>query len=374
MRRRRLISIGHSYVVGMNRALINEIARAGTWDVTAVAPSSFPGDLGPIAFVPQENESCHIEQVPTRFTRKIHVVLYKRRLRELMQQQWDLVHCWEEPFIFAGGQVAYLTPKHTPFVFYTFQNIAKRYPPPFCWIEKYCLERCAGWLASGESVYQALAQKGYRSKPHRVIPLGVDVDHFSPSAFAREATLMKLGWTPGAPVVGFLGRFIPEKGLDLLMRALDALSTPWRALFVGGGAAEQTLRTWAARHGDQVRVVTGVGHADVPSYLNAMDVLCAPSQTTPHWREQFGRMLIEGFACGVPVIASDCGEIPEVVGSAGVVLPEQDAAQWTEKIGAILESPSYRSELSAAGIERARSTYAWPHIARQHLDFFETLL
>ena len=63
--------------------------------------------------------------------------------------------------------------------------------------------------------------------------------------------------------------------------------------------------------------MTGVAHDDVPEYLNAMDLLCAPSQTTARWREQFGRMLIEAMACGVPVVASRSGEIPYVVGDAG---------------------------------------------------------
>jgi glycosyltransferase involved in cell wall biosynthesis len=206
------------------------------------------------------------------------------------------------------------------------------------------------------------------------MPLGVDVNHFSPDPGARRSTLSELGWSSDGPlIVGFLGRFVPEKGLDVLMRALDALSTPWRALFVGGGAMEQPLRSWGARYGDRLRVVTGVVHGDVPRYLNAMDVLCAPSQTTPQWREQFGRMLIEAFSCGIPVIASDSGEIPEVVSSAGILLPENDVARWTAKIGDVLENPASRSDLSSAGLERARNVYAWSRIARKHLDFFEEL-
>jgi glycosyltransferase involved in cell wall biosynthesis len=105
-----------------------------------------------------------------------------------------------------------------------------------------------------------------------------------------------------------------------------------------------------------------------------MDVLCAPSQTTTHWREQFGRMIIEAFACGVPVIASDSGEIPYVVGGAGIVIAESDVALWTRKIGEMLENPFARSTLSTAGLDRARTVYAWPHIARQHLDFFGELV
>jgi glycosyltransferase involved in cell wall biosynthesis len=117
-----------------------------------------------------------------------------------------------------------------------------------------------------------------------------------------------------------------------------------------------------------------VRHAEVPRYLNAMDVLCAPSQTTPRWREQFGRMLVEAFACGVPVIGSDSGEIPHVVGDAGLVIGEANEVGWRAALNELLESPARRAELAARGLERARRRYAWPIVARQYLAFFEELL
>src|SRR5262249_14287218 len=137
---------------------------------------------------------------------------------------------------------------------------------------------------------------------------------------------------------------------------------------------ESVLRRWASRHGDRVRVCTDVRHATVPVYVNAMDVLCAPSRTTPRWREQFGRMLIEAFACGVPVVGSDSGEIPHVIGDAGLVVGERDEPGWRAALAGLLESPGRRRELAARGLERAWSRFAWPVIARQHLDFFEEIL
>jgi glycosyltransferase involved in cell wall biosynthesis len=153
---------------------------------------------------------------------------------------------------------------------------------------------------------------------------------------------------------------------------LDQLDTPWRAIFVGGGSNEAELRAWAARNGDRVRVVIGVPHDGVPAYLNAMDILAAPSQTTLHWREQFGRMLVEAFACGVPVVGSDSGEIPHVIKDAGSVVPEADEAAWVAALAALLESPARRAQLAVRGSERARE-FAWPLVARRHLEFFDEL-
>jgi glycosyltransferase involved in cell wall biosynthesis len=105
-----------------------------------------------------------------------------------------------------------------------------------------------------------------------------------------------------------------------------------------------------------------------------MDVLCAPSQTTPRWREQFGRMLVEAFACGVPVVGSDSGEIPHVIGSAGLVVGEEDEAGWRGALAGLLDSTTRRAELGLLGRERANAHYAWPVIARQYLEFFTQLL
>jgi glycosyltransferase involved in cell wall biosynthesis len=218
----------------------------------------------------------------------------------------------------------------------------------------------------------------YRDRPMGLIPLGVDAEAFRPDAEAGRAVRRALGWEDeGPPVVGFLGRFTRAKGVGVLMRALDLMAemaVEWRALFVGAGPMEGEMRAWAARHGDRARVCTDIRHDEVPRYLNAMHVLAAPSQTTPNWREQFGRMLIEAFACGVSVVGSDSGEVPHVIAGAGIVVPEADVAAWARELAALLESPHRRAEVSVLGLERARTIYAWPVVARQYLNFFEQIL
>jgi glycosyltransferase involved in cell wall biosynthesis len=380
LRPRRLLTVGHSYVVALNRRLAHEMARAGgdRWEVTAVSPTYFHGgnDLRPVPLEPLVSEPCRLLAVAAYLTRRVHVFLYGTHLRSVLAGGWDLVHSWEEPYVLAGGQIAWWTPERTPLVIATYQNLPKSYPPPFSWVERYCLDRAAGWTTGGRTSVAVLAGRpGYRERPYRIIPMGVDTDWFFPDAASRREVRRSLGWDEsGPPVVGYLGRFVPEKGVELLPRVLDGLRTPWRALFVGAGPLEAQLRSWAARRPDQVRVCTGVPHDAVARHLNAMDLLCAPSQTVSNWREQFGRMLVEAFACGVPVIGSDSGEIPHVIGSAGLVVGENDEEGWSRALGAVLESADLRRRLAAAGRERAESTFAWPVVARQHLDFFERTL
>ncbi len=375
--KRHILSIGHSYVVALNRRLVNEMARLGQeeWEITTVAPGFMQGDLRPMTLEADPHEICKLEALPVYLSQRIHVMTYGWQLKEILQQGWDLVHCWEEPYILAGAQVAWWTPEETPLVYFTAQSYSKQYPRPFKWIERYTMDRAAGWICCGQKIAETLKLRQGYPIPMRVIPHGVDINHFYPAPAAGLQIRRSLGWEKqGPPVIGYLGRLVPEKGLDLLTGVLDKLETPWRAMFVGTGPMETALRTWAERHRDRVQICTTVKHNDVPQYLNAMDILCAPSQTMPNWREQFGRMLVEAFACGVPVIGSDSGEIPCVIQDAGVIVGEKDEPGWIQAISDLLESPSRRQELAAKGLERSHTLYAWPVVARQHLEFFTELL
>jgi len=378
MKPRKLLTIGHSYCVALNRRLAHELAIAGgdRWDVTVAGPAFFQGDLRPIVMTPEASEPCRLVPLKARATGRMHVMTYNGQLRSLMQEGWDIIHAWEEPFILAGGQIAWRRPRSSRLVFATFQNLAKRYPPPFSWIERYALNQSSGWIAFGRLVEETLQHRaGYRERPCRMIPPGVDVAEFRPDAERRRSTLSRLSWSEaGPPVIGYLGRLVPEKGLPLLMDVLDALPTPWRAMLAGTGPLESTLRQWMTKHGDRVRLLTDVTHDGVPTVLNACDLLVAPSQTTPAWKEQLGRMLLEAFASGVPVVASDSGEIPHVVGDAGRIVPEADRGSWLRTIGELLESPAMRADLARRGRERAEQVFAWPVVARQHLTFFDELL
>jgi glycosyltransferase involved in cell wall biosynthesis len=373
----RLVTISHSYVVANNRRLAHEMAvqGRGRWEVTAIAPARLAGDLRTVALEPIDGEACTTHGLRVRLGRIPHLRRYERQLRMLLAAPWDVVHIWEEPYVAACAQAASAAPKDARVVPATFQNIVKTYPPPLGFYERSVMRRASGWIAFGQTVHEAQASKSqYAARPSRVIPPGVDVVRFHPDAAARTAVRARLGWDDGTPIVGFLGRFVPAKGLRVLMSALAGIRQPWRALFVGGGPMADELSAFSATHSGRVQVLTDVSHGEVPDHLNAMDLMCAPSQTTARWREQFGRMLIEAMACGVPVVASRSGEIPHVVGDAGLVVDEADVASWTSAIDRLLGDPAARRDLSARGMARAHDKYAWPVVARAHLTFFEELL
>ncbi len=134
------------------------------------------------------------------------------------------------------------------------------------------------------------------------------------------------------------------------------------------------MEAWSEKYPGQVALCTHVKHDQVSPYINAMSMLAAPSLTMPNWREQFGRMIVEAFACEVPVIGSNSGEIPFVIRDDGLVVPENDADALAKAISRLIEDRVARDEFGKRGLERAHSEYTWSGIAKKTLAFFEELM
>ncbi len=372
----RILTIGHSHIVAMNRAMWRELAQQDpSFNITVAAPRTFKGDLRPLTIDPEPPGSLlNVVPLDAAWTGRIHVFRYdNRQLRRLMREgDFDVVHAWEEPYIYAGYQIARsLRGVGSRFVFRTAQNLVKRYPPPFNYFERQTLRRAQGWIAGGSLVFEAGVKRGFPRDRGRILTLSVDVDAFHPLGDReRHDLLRELGLEP--PVLGFLGRLSADKGLDVLMRAMELLPKDqrWSLLLLGSGPYKDKVEAWARAQGWQHQVcVKLVKHDDAPRYVAAMDMLLAPSQTTRHWREQFGRMIVEAFASGVPVIGSDSGEIPFVIGEAGRVVPERDPAAWARTIQELLQEPKTRKTLAQRGLERA-TQFSCASVASRFGEFY----
>jgi glycosyltransferase involved in cell wall biosynthesis len=378
---RRLLTVGHSFVLRSNRRLAECIQDAsnGSWRVTVAAPRYYQGnprygDLKPEHLKIEPDETVEVVGVPVFLSNRVHFASYGLQLKTLMGSGFEAIHCWEEPYIFSGAQMARWASPNALLTYLTFQNLDKIYPPPFNWLERRVLGCADGWVAGANLVERALKDRpGYRELPYRLIGFGVDPRLFKHDASGRAALRASLGWNDDVPVVGYLGRLTDSKGVPLLMRVLERIKRPWRAMFVGTGAHEAALRMWAKKFKKRVHIATDIGHESVPATLSAMDVLIAPSQTTPIWREQFGRVLIEAFACRIPVVASDSGEIPYVLGDAGRLVPERDEALFQRAIEELLDDPTLRAEFASKGFERVQKHFTWEAIGKKYVDFFDEL-
>jgi phosphatidyl-myo-inositol dimannoside synthase len=356
----RVLSIGHSYVIALNRATMRQLAIAPQFEVTLVAPRDLDGDLRRVRLDPEPPGSpLEVVGIDATFTRYPSLLEYdSRQLRRVIAgRNFDIVHAWVEPSALSARQIVNaIDSTKTRFCFWTFQNIAADYPPPFAEIEREVVARADRWFATGELVLHTQIDRGFPAEKGYVSYLGVDTSVFRPNTAAETgAVLHELRVQP--PLIGFLGRLTEEKGIDIVMAALDGLdpSLGWSLLMMGSGPCEGRIADWANSRGLSPRVRTRLlNHEDVPRYLGAVDLLLAPSQTQPHWREQFARAVIEAFAAGVPVLVSDSGGHPFAAGDAARVLPETDEAAWAEAIAELLADESARVEMSRRGMERVK--------------------
>ncbi|MGH2486390.1 MAG: glycosyltransferase family 4 protein, partial [Ktedonobacterales bacterium] len=117
-----------------------------------------------------------------------------------------------------------------------------------------------------------------------------------------------------------------------------------------------------------------VAAAEAPRVLADMDVLALPSLTRPNWMEQFGRVLIEAMGCGVPVIGSDSGEIPRVIGDAGVIVPEGNVESLRAALRDLTERPERRRELAERGRARVFANFTQEQVARKLADVYKQAL
>jgi len=161
-----------------------------------------------------------------------------------------------------------------------------------------------------------------------------------------------------------------------LLKTCAKLNFPFKLWIVGSGPAEMDLRRLAESLNLQ-RVVffeSAVAHEQVPALLNRLHALVLPSETWPVWKEQFGRILIEAMACEVPVIGSDSGEIPQVVGTAGLIFTEGREDQLLRFCNRLQDDKLFAADLGRRGRERVQALFTQERIAERTYAFYQDIL
>jgi glycosyltransferase involved in cell wall biosynthesis len=366
----KVLIVSKILVVAAYRRKLDEIAaRPEVERLVAVTPPEWrePGGRT-LAFEPAPRSTSYELRVePIRFNGSYHLFYWPYLGRIIRQVQPDLVHLDEEAYNLATAHGARLaTRAGVPSVFFTWQNLLRQYPPPFRWFEQDVFKRSAHAIAGSAEALEVLRRKGYTGAASVIPQFGVDPDLFSP------------GDAPPAdpPVIGFISRLVEEKGIFVLLDALSRLSGEWRLHVIGAGPIEGAARKRAQRHGIADRVVweRGVASTDVPQRLRTFSVLVQPSLTRRHWKEQFGRAVMEAMACGVPVIGSSSAEIPHVVGDAGIIVPESDAGALRNALARVLGDCGLRADLGRRGRARVLACYTHARIAEQTLAAYRAAL
>ncbi|MFL5403231.1 MAG: glycosyltransferase [Gemmatimonadales bacterium] len=201
---------------------------------------------------------------------------------------------------------------------------------------------------------------------------------------APSVTLPQLGVTPPpaaarvphpAFTIGFIGRLVPERGLDLLFRACVGLAGKWTVTVVGTGPSQEELETLAQRLGVSARIswLGALPRDQMETVWQRLDCVVLPSRTTPRWVLGVGRAALHAMANGVAVVGSDSGVLAELIGDAGRIVPEEDVPALTAALQELYANRAECERLGSLGRGRVLEHFSDDAIAGKTLAFWRSL-
>ena len=256
---------------------------------------------------------------------------------------------------------------HTRFeTYFRYYNLAFIEPLVVVWLRK-LYRRCDALVTPSESFAQVLREQR----------MNYDIDIWS-RGVDREIFNSKrrdLDWrgqqgiADDVPVIGFLGRLVMEKGLDVFADAIDQLKrrkVPHRVMVIGEGPAQG----WFESRLPDAAFVGFQGGTDLPRAVASMDMLFNPSVT-----ETFGNVTLEAMACGVPVVAAKATGSQSLVDDkqSGRLITPGAINQFADALQLYCEHPEIRAEHGAAGEQRSLS-YGWDAINQVVADTYLRLI
>ncbi len=362
----RVLMLSKACIVGIYQPKLEAIASRGV-ELTVLVPPSWRDERGVQELERSHTAGYQLRSIPLRFNGSFHLHHYPTLARELSKAQPQIVHIDEEAYNLASWQALWLARRvGARSLFFTWQNIQRRYPPPFSWGERWVMSHADYALAGTDDAADVLRRKGFGG-PMRTLPqFGTAEALFHPADRRPERPF----------TIGYIGRIVPEKGVQVLLRAAAGLKGDWRLRLVGGGSARDEMQMLAGSLGigTQVDFVGQLPSQDLPAEYHKIDALVLPSLTRRNWKEQFGRVLVEAMASGVPIIGSDSGAIPGVVGGAGRIVPEGDALALCNSLQELREDPALRAQMIRAGRARFLAHFTHGSIAEATVEVYRKLL
>ncbi len=367
--------LSKALVVGAYQRKAEAIAALGDIDLTVFVPPSWADSRGRQAATPCYTNGYDFHILPVRFGDSFHLHHYPTLAQELHRLRPHVLHVDEEPYNAATWHALRLAQRlEIAGTFFTWQNLHRSYPPPFRWFEQANYRAAARALAGSQAADDVLRAKGYSAPIHLIPQFGVDLDVFSPAPNWGDDRSASATFR-----IGYAGGLVPEKGVDVLLRACAQLAgdtgQAWQLSLCGVGAERGALGKLARELGiaQRVEFLGFVDSTRMAAFYRELDLLVLPSRRTPKWQEQFGRVLIEAMACGVPVLGSDSGEIPHVIGDAGLTFPEENVDALAAQLQRLCNSVELRRRLAEAGRQRVLDRYTMAQIARETVEVYRLL-
>jgi glycosyltransferase involved in cell wall biosynthesis len=277
--------------------------------------------------------------------------------RAIAEERPDIVHVEQEPESINLLQFSLLKSRHHfPLVFIAWED---HNPLKLGWgFRKINYAAADAGIFGNKVAMERAVSFGFRKKRAVIPQYGFEITY---DGKARP--------DDGRFVVGYAGRLVPEKGVQTLVEATRHMPAT-EVLIAGEGPL-----AGAVRHEPHVRMLGWVPRTEMASFWSQLDVMVLPSLTDrKKWVEQFGRVIVEAMAAGVPVVGSNAGRIPDTIGDAGLVFHEGDAAGLRQALDALRTSAAQRAELREKGLARVRNSYSHDVLMGRTVRFYEEVL
>jgi glycosyltransferase involved in cell wall biosynthesis len=363
----KVLMLSKACYVATYRRKLEELAALPQVELTLVVPPYWRMGKGRALLEPGYDKGYEMIIENPLLNSHHHLHFYPRFAQHLERVKPDLVHIDEEPYDFVTFHALRASRRAgAKTLFFTWQNIERRFPPPFSWFESYVLRHTDGAIAGNQAAVGILKGKGFH-KPLFTIPqFGVDTEIYRPGQRRDEGIFR----------IGYVGRLVEEKGILVLLRAVSGLEGHWKLHLVGDGPLKPQIERLVDSLGiaSKTYIQASIPSTQIPEYLSQLDVLVLPSLTRPGWKEQFGRVLIEAMACQVPVIGSDAGEIANVIDTAGLVCHEGNVEDLRTQLSRLMADESLRRELVKRGRERVERLYTQKRVAEKTYEAYKAIL
>jgi glycosyltransferase involved in cell wall biosynthesis len=364
----RVLMISKALVVGIYQRKLELIAQQGI-DLHVIVPPEWRDERGSTLLERAYTDGYQMDVLPIRLNGNFHLHFYGGMGQVFRQFKPDIVHIDEEPYNVSAWQMFYYAKRQkAKTVIFSWQNIKRDYPFPFNQAENYLLKNTDHLIVGTDSAGDVWREKGYQGEMTTIPQFGTDTDLFKPAGDVKARR--------DVFTIGFIGRLIEEKGIHILLDAVAQLDADWRLKILGSGPYQPELESQISRLGihHRVDILPQIPSTQIPEFYHQLDVLVLPSLTRHNWKEQFGRVLVEAMASGVPLIGSDSGAIPDVIGDAGLIVPEGDISALHQALASLQGDFTLSAHLSLLGRERALNHFTHQQIADETVKVYQQLV